>query len=322
MWSRGHHHEFPCTSRHATPHVCFTQSFLRRGVFTTPTSHNHFCGHWRPIRQHHDQQRRVATCSYDGSTDGPSDAEILKMDSNQLQTALNVAIASEDYQLAAVLRDVLTRLMGDNPKPADWQQLGVLDWLAERAERLGFRYPTGVCGGCLQTYKKLSVCVCHTRSCAFTHMFLPTFSPTHTEIQKRTVPVVLDGNDTIIRSATGSGKTMSFMLPAISRLPFPPAIDLQDVTVCARGMHVYCVMHHVYTMHPPPPPPPPPPPHHHHHQLHISTCIPNPKTPTMPPSHFLRFPPKNRVPCVSYWYPRVSWVCKSSCQCTSCLVGV
>lgn len=68
-------------------------------------------------------------------------------DQNQLQTALNTAIASEDYALASRLRDRLKGLLGDAGSskglPGDWQSLGILDWLAERAERLGYRFPTG-----------------------------------------------------------------------------------------------------------------------------------------------------------------------------------
>lgn len=76
---------------------------------------------------------------------GAGEEELL--DQNQLQTALNTAIASEDYALAGRLRDRLKGLLGDAGSsqglPGDWQSLGILDWLAERAERLGYRFPTG-----------------------------------------------------------------------------------------------------------------------------------------------------------------------------------
>lgn len=78
-----------------------------------------------------------------GDEDRPTTADIQNMDSNQLQTALNVAIASEDYVLAAQLRNALSSLLGEQPSPSDWRHLGILDWIATRAERLGFRYPTG-----------------------------------------------------------------------------------------------------------------------------------------------------------------------------------
>ena len=66
------------------------------------------------------------------------------MDSNQLQTALNNAIKSEDYALAATLSKMLKELQGaDANLVLDWRSFGCPDWLAERAEQMGFRFPTG-----------------------------------------------------------------------------------------------------------------------------------------------------------------------------------
>ena len=71
-------------------------------------------------------------------------------DLNQLQTALNRAIASEEWDLAAKIRDLLRLLTSDasgsgggGGRAADWRGLGVLGWLADRAENLGFTLPTG-----------------------------------------------------------------------------------------------------------------------------------------------------------------------------------
>ena len=73
-----------------------------------------------------------------------SDASTAEPDINQLTTALNNAIAAEDYALAAQLRDQLRAASGDGVEAAaDWYQLGILDWLADRAERIGYRFPTG-----------------------------------------------------------------------------------------------------------------------------------------------------------------------------------
>ena len=66
------------------------------------------------------------------------------MDSNELQTALNNALASEDYSLAAKLRDQLQTIQGKGHFVLDWRALGVPDWLAERAEQMGYRFPAGV----------------------------------------------------------------------------------------------------------------------------------------------------------------------------------
>lgn len=71
--------------------------------------------------------------------------QLSELDLNQLQTALNTAIAAENYTLAAKIRDVLQQAAGADPRdaPADWRRLGILDWLAERAEYLGYKMPTG-----------------------------------------------------------------------------------------------------------------------------------------------------------------------------------
>ena len=41
------------------------------------------------------------------------------------------------------VRDALRRLTGAEAGPSDWSGLGCPEWLASRAERLGFSYPTG-----------------------------------------------------------------------------------------------------------------------------------------------------------------------------------
>jgi hypothetical protein len=137
-------------------------------------------------------------------------------DLNQLQTALNTAISAEDWALAAKLRDLLRLLGGAEGQggaklAADWQGLGILPWLAERAENLGFSFPT--------------------------------------EVQKRAAPVILDEDDCIIQSETGSGKTLSFLLPALSKLSYPPDAYPDDlkgpqllVVVPTRELGVQCVM--------------------------------------------------------------------------------
>lgn len=89
---------------------------------------------------------RLADKSRCSIFDQPSPAaDILhEQDTNRLTTALNTAINAEDYRLAAQIRDRLTELAGnDSEATADWTKLGIPLWLAERAERLGYRFPTG-----------------------------------------------------------------------------------------------------------------------------------------------------------------------------------
>lgn len=50
-------------------------------------------------------------------------------------------------------------------------------------------------------------------------------------MQKRAAPVILDGDDCIIQSETGSGKTLSFLLPLLSLLSYPPHTYPDDLKV-------------------------------------------------------------------------------------------
>lgn len=135
------------------------------------------------------------------------------MDRNQLYTTLNAAIAAEDYALASRIRDALSSSSGLDPTviPADWHHLGIVEWLADRAESLGFRVPT--------------------------------------EVQRRASMVISDHCDCVIESETGSGKTLAFLLPALSLLPYPPDVYPEDlpgpalvVVVPTRELGVQLVM--------------------------------------------------------------------------------
>ena len=123
------------------------------------------CSAWRAPASFRWQQRRLApgrrhcrpllAAAADGQPDDapnsqpPSSSDSLEQlaelaDLNRLQTALNTAIAAEDWQLAAGIRDLLRSLTGaDGKLAADWQGLGIRDWLADRAESLGFTFPAG-----------------------------------------------------------------------------------------------------------------------------------------------------------------------------------
>ena len=80
----------------------------------------------------------------------------------------------------------------DTAPPRDWKALGIIDWLADRAEDLGYRIPT--------------------------------------EVQRRAAAVLLDRKDCVIEAETGSGKTLAFVLPALSRLQYPPVLYPDDLS--------------------------------------------------------------------------------------------
>ncbi|CAL8467542.1 g7080 [Coccomyxa elongata] len=133
-------------------------------------------------------------------------------DTNELTTALNNAIAAEDYSLASKLRDRLRQLSGsDAAPPADWHSLGIPAWLADRAEQIGYRFPT--------------------------------------EVQRRAAKVIGRGADAIIQSATGSGKTLAFVIPLLAALKYPPDAYPEDfqgpqlvIVVPTRELGVQTVM--------------------------------------------------------------------------------
>lgn len=131
--------------------------------------------------------RRAALVSLAVSQGVPNDApraagegpRATAADINALTTELNDAIQREDFAAAARFRDQIAACAGQAATLDGWIQLGAPEWLAERAERLGFRVPTPV--------------------------------------QRRAFRT-LTASDTVIRSQTGSGKTLSYLMPILSAL--------------------------------------------------------------------------------------------------------
>lgn len=92
----------------------------------------------------HQHQRHAQRHRCRASPDG---AALSGMDANQLQTALQIAVDGEDFQTAGRIRDELRGRQDSNGSCgggcSSWRQLGVPDWLADRAEQYGLRFPTG-----------------------------------------------------------------------------------------------------------------------------------------------------------------------------------
>jgi superfamily II DNA/RNA helicase len=96
-------------------------------------------------------------------------------------------VAAENYEDATRLKKLIQEVEGNGAVPSStWQQLGIPEWLADRADRLGFQFPTNV--------------------------------------QQRAIKSILLGADAVIRAETGSGKTLAFVLPTLAMLDYPPAM--------------------------------------------------------------------------------------------------
>ena len=117
-------------------------------------------------------------------------------DENALTTMLNRAIFVEDYELAGKASEKLKALQGmtdAREQLLDWRSLGLANWIASRAEDLGFRYPTA--------------------------------------IQRRAALAMMTVNDIVISSQTGSGKTLAYLMPSVDGLNFVGRGMLQMVVI-------------------------------------------------------------------------------------------
>ena len=104
-------------------------------------------------------------------------------DLNWLHTQLQIALDREDYVEAASVRDRIRRcadISGGITSEAAWTNLGVPDWLADRLERLNFPLPT--------------------------------------RVQLHSLRAAERGDDSAICAPTGSGKTLSYLLPMLTQL--------------------------------------------------------------------------------------------------------
>ena len=144
---------------------------------------------------------------------GLSDAEEVVLlsseDENVLTTALSRAIAVEDYELAGKLSVRLKKLQGVGDELGaeilDWRALGMAEWLCDRAENLGFRYPTAV--------------------------------------QRRASLAFFKKRDVVIQAQTGSGKTLAYLMPTIDNLDFVARKMLQVlIVVPSRELTIQTVM--------------------------------------------------------------------------------
>jgi hypothetical protein len=131
-----------------------------------------------PARPHPPFARRVA-----GRPRCYEGSEEEDDDLNWLHTRLHIALDAQDFAEAASLRDRIRRsadVAGALPSEAAWSNLGVPDWLCDRLERLNFPLPT--------------------------------------RVQLHALRAMEAGDDAAICAPTGSGKTLSYLLPLLSQL--------------------------------------------------------------------------------------------------------
>ena len=102
-----------------------------------------------------------------------------RADLNYLQTRLGMALEREDYAEAAKMRDQIRRTAGVTGDAA-WKSLGIPDWLSDRLERLDFPLPT--------------------------------------RVQVHSLRALELGDDAAVCAPTGSGKTLSYLLPVLAQL--------------------------------------------------------------------------------------------------------
>lgn len=155
----------------------------------------------------------------DGETPAPmiglglSDAELVILlssgDENVLTTALSRSIAVEDYEVAGLVSAKLKQLQGASGEPAgeilDWRAMGMAEWLCDRAELLGYRYPTAV--------------------------------------QRRSALAFFKKRDIVIQAQTGSGKTLAYLMPTVDNLDFVARKILQVVIIVpSRELTIQTVM--------------------------------------------------------------------------------
>ena len=145
-----------------------------------------------------DRSRKFLHQASDNQSSSKSEDEHnvgMDWDLNELHTQLYQAVSSEDYSRAAAIRDIMRIKLekgGENVLAlGDWEKLGIVSWLAQRASELGFMIPT--------------------------------------PIQSRSATVIANQCDCIINAPTGSGKTLAFLLPLLSLLEYPPEVYPDDL---------------------------------------------------------------------------------------------
>ena len=139
------------------------------------------------------------------------------------------------------------------------------------------------------------------------------------EVQTRAAAVLQSRRDAVIQSETGSGKTMSFLMPVLSQLDYPPQVPLSEFQAC-RTPHVKCSraskMTDIKPLYPAA-------------VAGQPVCLPRGRCTDLKHCAVFRVivpeSASHAITCRGHsvwcWCPPASWGCKSRCWCTACLAG-
>lgn len=128
----------------------------------------------------------------------------------------------QDYAAAALIRDELQARGGSEGKggsDGNWEGIGTPAWLADWLVQIGFPLPLEV--------QRQSMTRLMSPEGEFSHPKFRLNGSSHCDRNlMNSVPQLLAGGDALILSQTGSGKTLSYLIPilvSVQPLPSPGA---------------------------------------------------------------------------------------------------
>ena len=170
----------------------------------------------KTVDHHHPPTRRRAFIVLRSAKDN-SENNNVKMGLNELQTLLRDAVQKQDFMEAGTLSDELfVRLYGTEMSDIDpeekrlkrkkmsWRGLGAAPWLVDRLDSLNYTFPTTIQINTMESVNQI----------------LNTTDETLLESTTLEERIGMNAKDMgiVVSGSTGSGKTLSFLVPLLSTL--------------------------------------------------------------------------------------------------------
>jgi len=144
---------------------------------------------------------------------------------NEIQTLLRKAVQVENYKEAARLRDLLadqvssnspqnTGSLAEKRKRLSWIGLGTAPWLVERLEALNYNLPTTIQIHAMESINAM-LASSSTASSLFSESSTMEEKIDTNQVQNKNLPMDMS---VVISGSTGSGKTISYLVPLLSTL--------------------------------------------------------------------------------------------------------